>query len=112
MKKIVVVVFVVLVGGLAWFVWNEHQETQRINRALSIGRRCTNIDEALQVLGVPYEVTTRVPPKLGAHLITQSDDPENIAFYLFTIQKMPPVFLVIKVEKHTGKILAVGTAKS
>ncbi len=101
-----------LIIGLLACIWMSCHTESDINHLIAKASLCKDINEIFALMGRPYEVYEQSPPKLGAHLIEPTDEPQSIVFYAFTVQRMPPVFLIVKTSKLNGKVLKVGSAKS
>ncbi|MFN0126383.1 MAG: hypothetical protein ACKV19_06835 [Verrucomicrobiales bacterium] len=99
-------------GCLAVFAWKKLHSESRVRSTLAQVQPCKTIEEIIAILGPPYGVYTDYPPKLGETLIGPLDDPATFVIYAFTIEKMPPLFLVVKVNRADGQVVAMGIATS
>jgi len=93
------------------YIWSINNSAFEIQKHLDIVGSCGNINEVIALMGKPYEVYEKFPPKLGGHLLNSADDSSAISVYAFTVRKIPPVFIVVKTSKD-GKIIRVGHARS
>jgi hypothetical protein len=89
-----------------------HGAEARMAELVDKVKLCHNMDEVRALMGEPYEVYRYLPPKLGQDLVEKGDAAESVVFYAFTVQKMPPLFVVVKASTKEGKVLKVGAASS
>jgi len=90
------------VGGI--FAWRD----VRLQNVLNEARACRDIEELKGRLGEPFQVSRQYPFSLGAKVIGEHEwKREDMAIYAFVVQKVPMLFLVVKVNAGTGKIEAV-----
>ena len=64
-----------------------------------------DLEEVETKLGKPMYVYRTYPPQFGKSMITEEESKYGIIINAYLIRKMPPKFLIIKIEKNSAKIL-------
>jgi hypothetical protein len=117
--KRLLLIFSLFIGFVAlsicgFLLWMNYKEKKLIEASLTKASKAENISNIIESFGEPYEIFTHdmygigLPGVLGKKLMDTDVDISNVSVYAFVLQKMRPVFLVVKVSTIDGKILKIG----
>lgn len=100
-KKTLVVfaaLFFLFAGALYFY---KSGQKQLESRALGY----QSLAEIEREYGEPFYVFEDYPPTLGKGIVSAKEFKEGIIIKAYSIQNMPPKFLVVKLKKSTGEVL-------